>query len=150
MEKGTTLAVQMPKTLEFLCIRKEDKSIIEDCSLITLTDINKESSPYLLVSKVSKDINGVSLFPGSIVKIINHPDCNFVVDTLPTGEIYLLKFKKRVSVHVFDEEEFELMYAGTFVYFSRAKLESIGHIYDERRIGADLEIDYFKSLIDLK
>ncbi len=147
MEGNTTLNNCMPKTIEFLCISKKDRSIIHDGSCITLTDINQEFSPYLLISKISKDSKGVSIFPGSIVKIINNPEQHYVADIFDTGEIILLNFSITDPKNFLDQEEFKLMCCNTFIDFSSIKLEVVGHVFDELRNKYDLKLDHFRRLL---
>ncbi len=150
MEGKNTLINLMPKTIEFLCISKKDRAIINDGSCITLTDINQEFSPYLLVSKISKDSKGVSIFPGSIVRIINNPEQHYVADIFDSGEIILLNFsitEPKSFLDQLDQEDYKLMCCNTFIEFSSIKLEVVGHVYDELRNKFDLKLDHFRRLL---
>lgn len=147
MEGNVTLITSMPRTLEFLCIDKSERKIINDYSCITLNDINKEQSPYLLVSKLAKDFHGISIFPGSIVRKKSRPNQHYLVDIFDTGEISLFKFPINNPSKFSDKADFDLMMLIQFMGFAALKLECVGHIYDELRNDYKLKIDHFRSLL---
>ena len=150
MEVNITLNTTMPRTLEFLCINKIEKKVIQDYSCITLTDINKELSPYLLLPKIAKDFHGVAIFPGSIVKKKGRSKQYYIIDIISTGEINFYRFPIDNPSKYSGLDYYDFMDSLDFIGFASQKLESVGHIYDELRNEYKLKIDYFKSLLELK
>ncbi len=80
------------KTLsfEFLCIDKTVKEIVEDCSRITLQEINTCKCKYLLLVKIGEDMHNNPIFPGSIIQLTSTPGVNYLVDIVDVSDVLLI------------------------------------------------------------